>query len=340
MLVQCPKCKTTYKVSDELVKGAAASFRCSRCKHTFELDVEVPPEIAAEASNTGADQTSDNPEMAFSFEPANRSEVESSREEPIPEFERSIDAKPAVHDKAAMEFKESDGKGEDATSFTITAGAAAVKDNVPPRPSVEVRSAHIDSPARETNDNVLAIDPYRDQPASVTPFLSLLGLLVILFAFLLAYQRTHPAASEKWVRSIPLLGHSVVRNDHVKNGVLLKSIETKYQSLQGSREVVVLTGVAVNQNPVMIRNVQLAGQLYDHEGKEIERQTMWIGNAISSQIIRGMTAQDITDLQRLKPLKTFEIPSGDSVPFAIVFLRSGKQVKDARCEVLSAEGDA
>jgi hypothetical protein len=65
---------------------------------------------------------------------------------------------------------------------------------------------------------------------------------------------------------------------------------------------------------------------------------MWIGNAISLQIIRGMTAQDVTDLQRLKPLKTFEIPPGDSVPFAIVFLRAGKPLKDARCEVLSVEG--
>jgi hypothetical protein len=128
-----------------------------------------------------------------------------------------------------------------------------------------------------------------------------------------------------------------VLNDHLINGVLLKSVETKFQMLQGNREAVVLTGVAVNQNPTMIRNVQLAGRLFDDEGKEIERQTMWIGNAISLQIIRGMTAQDVADLQRLKPLKTFEIPPGDSVPFAIVFLRPGKSLKDARCQVLSAE---
>jgi predicted Zn finger-like uncharacterized protein len=336
MLVQCPKCKTTYKVSDELVKGPTPSFRCSRCKHTFEL--EGKPEIAADASNIGADQTSENPEMAFSFEPPARSEPDASHQESSRETELSIEAKPTVHSTTEMEFKESDSKGEDATPFTLAATNAAAKDSIPAR--VEDQSPQFDSLTRETNDNVWAIEPYRDQPASVKPFLSLFVLLVMLFAFLLAYQRTHPAASEKWLRSIPFLGQSVVRNDQVKNGVLLKSIETKYQSLQGSREVVVLTGVAVNQNPLMIRNVQLAGRLYDHEGKEIERQTMWIGNAISSQIIRGMTAQDVTDLQRLKPLKSFEIPSGDSVPFAIVFLRTGKQVKEAGCEVLSAEADA
>jgi len=337
MLVQCPKCKTTYRVSDEVVKGAAPSFRCSRCKHTFEL--EAQPESATDVSNPGADKSSENPELAFSFAPAIRSEPELPREDSPRETESSRDLKPTALGKTEWQFKEPAGSGEDAASFTIAAAPAAAKDDIPARPSVEKESYQISSLARETNDNVWIIEPYRDQPGSVTPFLTLLGLLVVLFAFVLAYQKTHPAASEEWVRSIPFVGHSVVRNEHVKNGVLLKSIETNYQSLQGSREVVVLTGVAVNQNPVMIRDVQLAGQLYDYEGKEIERQTMWIGNAISSQIIRGMTAQDVTDLQRLKPLKTFEIPSGDSVPFAIVFLRTGKPVKDARCEVLSAEGD-
>jgi hypothetical protein len=221
----------------------------------------------------------------------------------------------------------------------MAASGTMVKDVGPATPPVEERSYHIAPPARESSDNVLVIEPHRDQPASIMPYLTLLGLLVIFFAFVLAFHQTHPAASEEWVRRIPFLGPLVVRNDHLKNAVLLKSIETTYRSLQGSREVVVLTGVAVNQNPVMIRNVQLAGRLFDHDGKEIERQTMWIGNAISSQIIRGMTAQDITDLQRLKPLKTFEIPPGDSVPFAIVFLRTGKQVKDAGCEVVAAEGD-
>jgi hypothetical protein len=102
----------------------------------------------------------------------------------------------------------------------------------------------------------------------------------------------------------------------------------------------VVTGTAQNQNPVVIREVRVAGQLYDLEGKETEQQIIWIGNAISPRIIRGMTLQDIADLQRLKPLKTFEIPPGDSIPFTIVFLKPTKETKDFSCEVLRAEGEA
>jgi predicted Zn finger-like uncharacterized protein len=331
MLVQCPKCKTTYKVSDDLVKGATPSFRCSRCKHTFELAAES--QSTAAGSGAGARESRENPELAFTFESAAGSEPSPSRKGAQEETESLNDPTPSPQAKREGEPLETRGKDAGETITSVAAATAYAKDS-----SVE-QPLPLPSAAREIND-VVGAEPARDQPASIALLLTLFVLLIALFSFVAAYQKTHPGAAEEWMRAIPFLGHSVVRNDQVKNGVLLKSVETKYQSLQGSREVVVLTGVAVNQNPVMIRNVQLAGQLYDHNGNEIERQTMWIGNAISAQIIRGMTAQDIADLQRLKPLKTFEIPSGDSVPFAIVFLRTGKHIKDARCEVLSAEADA
>ncbi len=50
-----------------------------------------------------------------------------------------------------------------------------------------------------------------------------------------------------------------------------------------------ITGVALNQNPVVIREIQLTGKVYNQGGKEIEQQTIWVGNTISPKIIRGMT---------------------------------------------------
>jgi hypothetical protein len=194
--------------------------------------------------------------------------------------------------------------------------------------------------AREATDNLLSLDPYRDQPASTAPFLTLFGLLVMLFGFATAFHLAHPGVSEGLVRSIPLVGPVLLKNNHLKNGVALRSLGASHQTIQGNREVLVVTGTAQNQNPVVIREVRVAGQLYDLEGKETEQQIIWIGNAISPRIIRGMTLQDIADLQRLKPLKTFEIPPGDSIPFTIVFLKPTKETKDFSCEVLRAEGEA
>jgi predicted Zn finger-like uncharacterized protein len=326
MLVQCPECKTTYKVSDEVVKGAAPAFRCSRCKHTFEvqLTTESAPDTATRGRGTG-----ESSELAFPFEAVAPAEPEPARG----------DAPPRADSPAPGPADAGKTIGTDRADRTVPKNSNAVKSPHLETPSsAPAEGLHpVAQPPQETFDKVLNIAPYREQRASAMPFLTLFGLFVVLAALVLAYQKNYPAASEGWLASIPLLGPSVMRNNHLKHGVLLKSLETKFQVLQGNREAVVLTGVAVNQNPVMIRNVQLSGRSFDHEGREIERQTMWIGNAISSQIIRGMTAQDIIDLQRLKPLKTFEIPPGDSVPFAIVFLRPGKSLKDVRCEVLSVE---
>jgi len=194
--------------------------------------------------------------------------------------------------------------------------------------------------AREATDNILSLDPYRDQPASTLPYLMLFGLLLISFAFVTALHRVHGEASERIIKGIPLIGMSVLKDNHLKDGMALQSLQAGHQTIQGNREVFVVTGVAYNQNPVAIREVRIAGQLYNLEGKEIEQQTIWIGNAISPRIIRGMTAQDISDLQRLKPLKTFEMPPGDSIPFTIVFLKSTKGIKDFSCAVVAVEGQA
>ena len=68
MLVQCPKCKTKYKVSDEVVKDATPAFRCSRCKHTFELETpEVPEPVVRETKSPNVPPAAIKAESELSF---------------------------------------------------------------------------------------------------------------------------------------------------------------------------------------------------------------------------------------------------------------------------------
>ncbi|MBM4296828.1 MAG: hypothetical protein FJ143_03720, partial [Deltaproteobacteria bacterium] len=88
MLVQCPNCKTTYKVSDEVLKGAAPAFRCSRCRHTFELEADEPAPTAgdiAAAAPAKQPPPAEDQELSFSFPPKEVAEpaaVEPSEPEP------------------------------------------------------------------------------------------------------------------------------------------------------------------------------------------------------------------------------------------------------------------
>jgi hypothetical protein len=190
----------------------------------------------------------------------------------------------------------------------------------------------------EDANNILAIASYRDQRASILPFVSLFCLLIIGFTLFSVISYANPQTSEKIIRTIPLIGRSVLRNNHLREGILVQSLRSGYQTIQGNREVFLISGVALNQNAEVVREIQLSGITYNEEGKEIERQAIWVGNTISPKIIRGMTIEDIPHLQDLKPLKTFEIPPGDSMSFTIVFLKSAKSAKAFSCEVLAAEG--
>jgi predicted Zn finger-like uncharacterized protein len=342
MIVQCPSCKTTYRVADEVVKGAAPVFRCSRCKHAFELQfakVQGKPDEKAPASETFSVKTEKEPELSFAFAPK-KQEIRDPKEF-VPSTQND-DAQTTNAETPFLTKNTGTKKLDDPHIFSES--LAAIENDEAIHPAAILQPQRPPSQplpqAREMTDNVLALDARRDQPASTLPYLTLFGFLVILFGFATGFHLAHPDVSEGIVKAIPLVGTFVLKNNHLKGRVAVRSLHATYQTIQGNREVFVITGDIQNQNPVVIREVRVAGQIYNLEGREIEQQTIWIGNALSPRIIRGMTMQDISDLQRLKPLKTFEIPPGDSIPFTIVFLKSTKGIKDFSCEVLAAESEA
>jgi len=340
MLVQCPKCKTKYRVSDDVVKDALPAFRCSRCKHTFELEMrEIPEPVVREEklADASAAENAQERELSFTFPPPKEPvrDEETFSDAPAAKADASMDRE-TLQDSWSISIPETKSEKpfviSPDESLEVQIGSASEQ-----RPNENIEPRASGSPLQSTS-NIYDMEPHREQRASIAPFLTLFILFIVSFAFATAYHEVHPQASEGIVKNIPLLGASVLKNDHLRRRVLLQSLQANYQTIQGNREVFVVSGVAVNENPVVIREVRIAGQVYNQEGKEIEQQTIWVGNAISPKIVRGMSAQDISDLQRLKPLKTFEIPPGDSVPFTIVFLKQNKEARNFSCEIVSADG--
>lgn len=344
MIVRCPSCKTAYRIADEVLKDPTPVFRCSRCKYTFETEPAAaagPSADKAHGSEKALSQPEADTELSFTFPSNEYEETENQR--------KFADSVKPQHPLTATRTESEIGSMNSGESKPDEPLASPGRHDNGREKEVMQSAGHLpseESPsqplplAREATDNILSLDPYRDQPASTLPYLTLIGLLLISFAFVTALYRIHPDATERMMKAIPLIGMSVLKDNHLKNGVALQSLHANHQTIQGNREVLVVTGVAHNQNQVVIREVRVAGQLYNLEGKEIEQQTIWIGNALSPRIIRGMTAQDISDLQRLKPLKTFEMPPGDSIPFTIVFLKSTKGIKDFSCSVVAVAGQA
>ncbi len=344
MLVRCPKCRTTYKVSDELLKGSAPAFRCSRCKHTFELELHgAAPDPSTDqglpfdpaAANPGQDE-----ELSLPFEPeAEPAAVEvAARWTPGP-------GNAEFHPDTGDQWSLNAADREDELRFVLPERDLPIDsgktiDAAQDFPADDPFFAKVES-GGDVDDpkNILAISSYRDQKASILPFVTLFALLVLGFTFFSIVSYANPQTSEDVIKTIPLVGKSVLRNNYLKDGILIQSLRSGYQTIQGNREVFLISGVALNQNPEVVREIQLSGITYNQEGRELEKQTIWVGNTISAKIIRGMTTEDIPHLQNLKPLKSFEIPPGDSIPFTIVFLKSAKGAKEFSCDVIAAEGE-
>lgn len=348
MLVRCPKCRTTYKVSDDLLKSNTAAFRCSRCKHTFESELHSLPDLATD--------------QALASEPTDVGPAEDEELKLPFESKAEADSVATGKNEAAESLRPDPGIGEtrpdpdDQWSISAPDNESDYRFGLPERErrieaGKRLDAAHefpADDPlfpkaesGEEADDpkNILAIASYRDQNASILPLVALLGLLVIAYTLFSVVSYANPQTSEGVLKRIPLVGKSVLRNNHLKEGILVQSLRSSYQTIQGNRDVFLISGVALNQNPEVVREIQLTGITYNGEGKELERQTIWVGNTISPKIIRGMTTEDIPHLQNLKPLKSFEIPPGDSIPFTIVFLKSAKSAREFSCDVQAAEGE-
>ncbi len=347
MLVQCPRCSTTYKVSDEVIKGSAPAFRCSRCKHTFELeaDTQLIPGQQQEPTQQAV-ETGPEAELTFAFPvppapltPPGHVGAEIKSENPTAADDNLVNS--ASQEIGVLKARQNH---EDLPVVETETNTLPVKAKQPKgkKDFAIAEAVHTDEPQGQESDsvrNILPMASYVDQRASIFPYMTLFGLLAIGFGLVAVMSQAHPRASAAIIRNIPIVGPMLLKNIHLKERILIRSLRSGYQGIQGNREVLVVTGVALNQNPVVIREVQITGKVFNDTGKELEQQTIWLGNTISPKIIPGMTSEDIPHLQNLKPLKSFEIPPGDSVPFTIVFLRSAKAAKAFTCQVITAAAE-
>ncbi len=176
-----------------------------------------------------------------------------------------------------------------------------------------------------------------DLPVSLTPYFLLCGVLLFLFSSFTLLYKARPEPVESLLKDLPWIGSSIVKNDYLREGIVLQAGRPRFQRIQGNKEVFLLSGVAVNRNRVKVREVKIEGYIYGEDGRVIERQVITIGNAISSKIVRDLTDREINDLQKQGPVKRFEILPDESAAFSIVFLKGSAATKSFGYRVLGAE---
>jgi predicted Zn finger-like uncharacterized protein len=346
MLVQCPSCHTTYRVSESLVSKSKPTFRCSRCKNIFVLGSKAAAHTPDEPPAPAPRLQNESSELSFSFPPPETSATAEQNvvESPAPpaatngpeaspgELESPFDIRQRDQDWSMAPHSD-----PSEASFTLRDEKSFAEIHNPIEQSFDFASErpavtkHADTVVETSAES----SPHL--PLSVTPYLLLCAGLLFLFSSLMLAHKARPEPIESLLKDVPWISHSILKNDHLRRGIVLQAGRPRFQRILGNREVFLLSGAALNRNRVKVREVRIEGYLFGSDGKIIDRQIITVGNVISSKIVRDLTAQEIATLQRQSPIKRFEILPDESAPFSIVFLKSSAEIKSFGYRILSAE---
>lgn len=61
MIIRCPSCATTYKIEGPAFDAPQPTFRCSRCKHVFAVQIQQLRDEDAAAAETAEPPTPEAP---------------------------------------------------------------------------------------------------------------------------------------------------------------------------------------------------------------------------------------------------------------------------------------
>ncbi len=129
-----------------------------------------------------------------------------------------------------------------------------------------------------------------------------------------------PAASATLLAGLPAIGDRFVNPAPAAVQIALRDINTGYQSINGRRQALVITGQALNVGNQPLHEVQIAVRLLDASQQELAKQAVYCGNALSARMISQMTPRELDFYQNLGPPKTFVLQPSGSSPFVTVFV--------------------
>lgn len=337
MIIQCPYCATRYELDAARMAGPNPMFKCSRCRHIFPAPSagQRPPAPAAAPEGAKSHPTEEN--LTLPFEPSHGQDAAAGaagNDLTVPETDEEFTLGTEEH---AVQLTVPD----DAEPEVPPAHAPALtRDAAPDEPTeVDVGLSHEEETEIEEEAPKRARRPRTPRPrerSHVVPLFVFLGLVVTGYGVLTSTLFANPALSDKLIGRIPLIGTLGDERLLVRK-VALSDVVSSYQRIKDGKDVFVITGKALNTAPVALQGVQIAGKLFDNSGAPLDQKVISCGNVISTKVLKDLTPQEVSILQKLSPPKKFVIEPGESSTFVIVFMDPPRQAVEFTTQVVAAQ---
>lgn len=322
MIVECPVCHTRYRTDDSVELNENTLFECSReqCGHVFPYAPELfrgGPQAGPPVVSTPSD-----------FPPDQNHPHRQIKEDPVKSTTSSQSARldnplPKPHKELSETFDEP----EDFAPLTEVALSS-------------FSPAH-DLTSEEDNDDAFPSRPRpRPTPEMTIPLwrlLGVLGILVIGYAGLGKYCRSHIAHTEAMLAHLPLVGSYFLANRFSAQHISLSDMKSGFWLTKDSKRVFAVSGKATNNASVPAYTIQIEGELYDVERKTVGQRMIYCGTETVPEVLPSLTTREIGILQNLVPPKQFNVPAGQSVNFLIVFTNPPPTVTELSYRVAVAQ---
>lgn len=346
MIIQCPYCSTRYDLDAARLTGPNPMFKCSRCRHIFPAPAAGQPTPKASPAPARARPSPPSEEsLTLPFEqPREKNPAEAAPADDVEVAEAEEDFTLGTEERP-NDLTIPDGDGDAEPELAPAHAPAALTHGEEPEEPNEIEvdltrddDEHaIEEPAPKRTRR--ARTPPREH-SHVIPLFVFLALVAAGYGGLTSALFANPALSDKLVGRIPLIGTLGDERLLVRK-VALSEVVGNYQRIKDGKDVFVITGKALNTAPVALQGVQISGRLFDNAGAPLgEPKVISCGNVISTKVLKDLTPQEVSILQRLSPPKKFVIEPGESSTFVIVFMDPPRQAVEFATQVVAAQRQA
>ena len=363
MNIQCEKCRTVFNIDETLIKEGGSKVRCSICRHVF---MAYPPVRALESMETEipidpAKRETDE-EIADLLLPLFDEHNESEGKGKDEGLESDLDSvyKDAFQEspeELAGKIKEESEDNQDLMEDTIGGG----EERLAYDPAVDfLRMDNIDDQIDDRGEEYeRAAEPMKKalSKKKSSKWAFIIVLVVMLLALLgavVAINYWKPELIPSPVRSFLSPACSFLENSvssflkapekkvAVGPGVRLlefTSVAGSFVDSEKGGRFFVIRGVVASKYPKPRSYILIKGNILDKKGKVVKSEQSYAGNIFTEEEIKTLPLEEVRRAMNNRDgmaRKNFNLSSGATIPFMIVFDNLPENLSEFSVEAVSS----
>ena len=309
MIIHCKQCATKFRFKDELMAGGGVWVRCSRCGHEF-FEINTRPDASIAPVK----------EQAASAKPLTPADVISPLK-PVP----AAPLKPLT-----------------------PADVISPPDPPPqPKPAEGITTEAKVMPAVEEEETEDEEEMERPRASFWTPGRLVAYSILVFLVVGSVYFWLNPGITRDVLNFVsPGTGDRVLGPAPkaspvtTAGGINFTEVKERFTKSTASGDLLVISGLAVNEYEYPVGRIKLRGKILDNTGKLLGEVETFAGNILTEEEMNRLADKEIlAELQKPEgsDMPNAGIRSRASIPFMIVFMNPPKEVDEFIIELSGVE---